>query len=397
MKRLEVEPRDKWQEHLLYELEFGYHTMVDETSEEDVAYWNEDAFYEFTSAEVDEIEKATDTCYGHYIDMVGDLIENKKLDLLQIPKWAHGLIERSWERDDRSMIGRMDFSLNNGKLKMFEFNGDTPTSLLEASIVQWDAKVARYGEDKTKADQFNSIHESMIEAWKWLRTEQKITECHFISFASREDISNAVYAMKLAQEAGIKTGYLSIDEVGVDLKRGEFYGVGNESIKYLYKLWPWEYMLNEDARAVLATEKNSRVIEPIWKLAMSTKAALPLLHEYFPDSPYILKSFFTEEEAKKNLGDTYVKKPIISREGGNVTMVENGKVICQETGDFGKEGFIYQEMAKLPDFIDSRDQFTYNPVIGSWLIGGEAKGMGIRESNGLITNNTSFFTPHIFR
>jgi len=36
-------------------------------------------------------------------------------------------------------------------------------------------------------------------------------------------------------------------------------------------------------------------------------------------------------------------------------------------------------------------------VFGSWLIDGESAGMGVRESRGLITNNTSSFVPHLFR
>jgi glutathionylspermidine synthase len=35
-------------------------------------------------------------------------------------------------------------------------------------------------------------------------------------------------------------------------------------------------------------------------------------------------------------------------------------------------------------------------VIGSWVIDGEAAGMGIRESDGPVTNNTSRFVPHLF-
>jgi len=36
-------------------------------------------------------------------------------------------------------------------------------------------------------------------------------------------------------------------------------------------------------------------------------------------------------------------------------------------------------------------------VFGSWLIDGEPAGMGIRESTGPVTTNTSSFVPHLFR
>jgi glutathionylspermidine synthase len=36
------------------------------------------------------------------------------------------------------------------------------------------------------------------------------------------------------------------------------------------------------------------------------------------------------------------------------------------------------------------------PVIGSWVIGDAAAGIGIREDDGPITRNSSRFVPHYF-
>ncbi|MBL0218756.1 MAG: glutathionylspermidine synthase family protein [Myxococcales bacterium] len=38
-----------------------------------------------------------------------------------------------------------------------------------------------------------------------------------------------------------------------------------------------------------------------------------------------------------------------------------------------------------------------HPVIGSWVIGGEPAGIGIRETAGYVTNNVARFVPHIER
>jgi glutathionylspermidine synthase len=63
-----------------------------------------------------------------------------------------------------------------------------------------------------------------------------------------------------------------------------------------------------------------------------------------------------------------------------------------ETGGiYGEEGFVYQGYATLPS-IDGN-----HPVIGSWVIDGEARGIGIRESDGPVTDNYSRFVPHLFR
>ena len=86
---------------------------------------------------------------------------------------------------------------------------------------------------------------------------------------------------------------------------------------------------------------------------------------------------------------SYVRKPKLSREGANVQVVEHGKIIAETSGEYGEEGHVYQEYFKLPDMEGN------TAVIGSWLIGGEAAGMGIRESTGLITSNTSRFVPQL--
>ena len=49
-------------------------------------------------------------------------------------------------------------------------------------------------------------------------------------------------------------------------------------------------------------------------------------------------------------------------------------------GTYGQEGFIYQQLAPVPNFDG------YYPILGSWIVGGEAAGMGIREATTLITD-----------
>jgi glutathionylspermidine synthase len=46
----------------------------------------------------------------------------------------------------------------------------------------------------------------------------------------------------------------------------------------------------------------------------------------------------------------------------------------------------YQPLAKFG---------SYHAVIGSWVIGNRACGMGIREDTSLITQDTSRFVPHV--
>jgi glutathionylspermidine synthase len=90
---------------------------------------------------------------------------------------------------------------------------------------------------------------------------------------------------------------------------------------------------------------------------------------------------------------SWVKKPLLGREGANITLHRPGQDLETE-GDYGEEGFIWQEFAPVKSF----DGMV--PVIGSWVIGHQegnaAGGMGIRESDTPITGNTSRFVPHLF-
>ncbi|MDQ6815479.1 MAG: glutathionylspermidine synthase family protein, partial [Bacteroidota bacterium] len=87
--------------------------------------------------------------------------------------------------------------------------------------------------------------------------------------------------------------------------------------------------------------------------------------------------------------ESYVKKPILSREGANINLVQEGELLQASEGEYGKEGYIYQQLFTLPNFNGN------HPVIGSWIIGQEPAGMGIREAKNLITDNQSRFVPHL--
>ncbi len=157
-------------------------------------------------------------------------------------------------------------------------------------------------------------------------------------------------------------------------------------IEHVFKLYPWEWLSNEEFGANIPVA-STQWIEPAWKSILSNKGILPILWELFPHSPYILPCYF---ETPGNLKD-YVKKPVYSREGANTSILRDGKEIIATEGEYGEEGFVYQALAELPDCDGNY------PVIGSWVIDGKAGGMGIRESNTLITNNFSRFIPHLIK
>ena len=121
-------------------------------------------------------------------------------------------------------------------------------------------------------------------------------------------------------------------------------------------------------------------------MILSNKAILPILWELYPYHPYLLKAYFDRGDLL-----SYAKKPILSREGANIELIKEGSSIAKTNGEYGEEGYIYQDLFELPNFDGNY------PLIGSWVIGQQPAGIGIRESNHLITNNQSRFVPHLIK
>jgi glutathionylspermidine synthase len=374
MIRKTITPRNNWQADV-EKLGFGFHST-------DVPYWDESVYYSFRLDEIEAIEKATAALNDMCLQAVQHVIDHKKYDLFKIPSFVIPLIESSWNNEEPSIYGRMDLCYKNGEIKLLEFNADTPTSLYEAGIIQW-FWLQDFNKEK---DQFNSIHEKLIAYWKYLKPFLHQNKIHFTCVKeSLEDLTNTEYMRDCAIQAGLDTTLVFIDDIGANDELQSFVDERENPISNLFKLYPWEWLLEEEFGQMLTNERQQiKWIEPAWKMILSNKAILPILWQLFPNNQYLLRAEFTASNMTN-----YVKKPILSREGANVTLVENGKSIDNSEGEYGKEGYIFQELFTLPNHNNNY------PVIGSWLIGQETAGIGIRESNGLITNNVSRFVPHL--
>jgi glutathionylspermidine synthase len=372
LQRERVEPRADWREKV-EALGFTFHTMYGEP------YWVEDACYRFTADQVDELEDATAALHGMCMQAAERVVAEKLYDRLAIPPAFHGYIEHVWNRGDPEIFGRFDLRYD-GKSppKLLEYNADTPTALFEASVVQWQW----LQEAKPDADQFNSIHEKLIDAWAGLKQRMGSDRVVYFTCAQDEveDFGTTEYMRDVCQQAGIPTKTIDITEIGWN-ELG-FVDLDNAPIYVLFKLYPWEWLAGEEFGRHL-TEDLMALIEPAWKMILSNKGILPILWEMFPDHPNLLPSHTSPEP----LGSSYVRKPLLSREGANVAIVSPDGTV-EQMGRYGAEGYVYQQNAPLPVFDG------WHAVVGSWVIGGQPAGIGLREDQSPITRNLSRFVPH---
>jgi glutathionylspermidine synthase len=151
---------------------------------------------------------------------------------LQIPPLAIPLIERSFNADEPSILGRFDLAYDgHSPPKMLEYNADTPTALLEASVIQWFWLKDRFPD----TDQFNSIHEKLIEGWRELN--HSINGVLYFACVKNapEDFGTVEYLRDTAHQAGLKTGQLFIEDLGYDSLNSQFVDNDDNTVQRVFR------------------------------------------------------------------------------------------------------------------------------------------------------------------
>ena len=341
-------------------------------------YWDESACWRFTAAEIDTLDDATAELERLCLAAVDHAVRTDAHAMLGIPEAVWPLVVRSWRAGEPSLYGRMDLRWDgSGAPKLLEYNADTPTALFEAAVVQWDwLQSVRATSIAPGADQFNTIHEALISAWLARPLPGGV---HFACQRdSIEDRGTVEYLRDTAMQAGLAAPFLYVDEIGWNGER--FVDLAEAPIAHCFKLYPWEFLLRDGFGAHVAAA-DTRWIEPAWRMVLSGKGILALLWQLFPDHPNLLPAF----RAPGRSGGPEIAKPLWGREGANVTAPGHAT-----PGPYGAEGYVHQAWAELPCF-DGR-----YPVLGSWVVGGRAVGLGVREDDSPITRDTSRFVPHCF-
>lgn len=382
MKRIRIAPRADWRE-TAEQFGFRFHTFDGEP------YWDESAYYQFSLEQIErDLEAPTQELHEMCLDLVARVVDSEALlEKLAIPPEYHDLVRRSWRDAHPHLYGRMDLSYDgHGPAKLLETNYDTPTSLYEASFFQylWLDQQMKRGQLAGDCDQFNSLEEKLTDTFRNCRVEPPF---YFSSIkGSVEDRGTVEYLRDIARAAGLKTRMIDIEDIGLD-SRGQFVDEQNAPIKTLFKLYPWEHMFHEDFGPAIQNS-GTVFIEPAWKSILSNKGALALLWEMHEGHPNLLPTFFDADPAQP-LANGWVRKPFFSREGANIEIrTDNGRRIYQN-GPYGGGPCILQKFHALPCF---EGNYT---VIGSWMVGNESAGIGIREDDSLITKDTSRFLPHV--
>ncbi|PJJ61096.1 glutathionylspermidine synthase family protein [Hymenobacter chitinivorans] len=349
-------------------------------------------------AEADALLSAADTLYELMVQSIPDPVPDQLLQLLAIPPNLWTAVRHSWN-DDRHwhLYGRFDLASTPQGPKLIEFNADTATSIPETAVVQWASLVAAGQDDEDR--QANGLFEGLEAQLKhWLSLNSDLAAALLLVHLpdSAEDEANCTVVAEAARAAGFRQVHVCpVDAMQVSVV-GEERGVWAEvdsgewvRFGFVFKLVPWEILADEEPALTadltqLLLSRDVIIANPAYALLFQSKGLLAWLWQAYPQHPLLLEAAF------EDLTGHYVRKPLLGREGQNVTEIEGRELQQEQPGEFGQQPQVRQRWAQLPP--DAQGRLYQAGVF--WA--GEACAIGFRREAGVITN-LSEFVPHVLQ
>lgn len=376
----------------LEELGFSWHT------DNDGSKYISDELVKISTDEAEAYYSATNEIYDMYVEAAEYVIENNLFFDLGIPFNLVDVIKKSWENDVHWHIyGRFDLAggIDGKAIKLIEFNADTPTSLFESALLQW--AILKHN-NMDEGSQFNTIYESISNNFKRLVTLFDDVELFderydgwkiLFSSISNNDEEEATTRLlqQMATDAGFNTAFEYLENTHFD--EDGIYDSNENSYEYWFKLYPWEDItVDEPELATTLTNimqnQKAIILNPAYTLLFQSKGMLKILHDMFPNSPYLLKTSFEPLKGIKQ-----VEKSVFGREGANTKIIEiNGNVVEQTDGPYDNYKKVYQEYV---EFAKDSSGTKYQAGV---FFAYEACGVSFRKGSEIM-DNMSKFVGHV--
>jgi glutathionylspermidine amidase/synthetase len=345
---------------------------------------NEGIYFCISKTAEEEIERATNELHVMFLKATDHVIRNPNLlQKFNFPDALIPRIEKSWRnRRNESLLGRFDFAMTEGGLKLYEYNVDSAGCYPEAGQIlgQWAAAHGvTQGEDPGQ-----NIFLDLTEAWGRIDSGGTV---HILQDTENEETYMAEFMRMSIEASGRETRIIKGLNKGMRWDdAGAIQDAEGLAVKTVWKTWAWETAIDQmrereegDQIRMLEGMVRARkpelvdvllnsdvmVYEPLWSLIPSNKAILPVLWSLYPSNPYLLESQFELTARLKKMG--YVKKPIVGRCGHNIEMVSDEHRTIQKTmGQFSKQDDIYQALFKLPKINSLYTQICSFTVNGNY-------------------------------
>jgi len=357
-----------------------------------------------------EFRHASNEMHAMFMQATDHVLENDALlERFGFPRVLWPRLRQSWNNRRNHMItGRLDFSVSEHGVKVYEYNADSASCYMECGQVQ--GRWAEMNGCKEGWNPGDHLHEMLVHAWKKSTIDDVL---HIMLDNDLEETYHALYMKAAIEEAGIPCKVIrGLSELVWD-DDGSVVDRDGLRIRWVWKTWAWETALDQlrdecsedelptlpDQSAVLLhpkprlvdvlLRKDVKVFEPLWTLVPSNKAILPVLWELFPDHPNLLDAQFNLTADLRQNG--YVAKPIVGRCGSNISIVGSGEHVIEATdGQFDNRELMYQEFFELPNLGGRHMQ------ISTFVVDGRYSGACVRvDASPIITGGSDILPLRI--
>jgi len=369
------------------------------------------SYYRMSESAFKEIRHASNEMHAMFMQATDHVLENDALlERFGFPRVLWPRLRQSWNNRRNHMItGRLDFSISEHGVKVYEYNADSASCYMECGQVQ-----GRWAEIHGCKDGWNPgshLHEMLVHAWKKRAIDDVL---HIMLDDDLEETYHALYMKAAIEEAGIPCKVIrDLSELAWD-DNGSVVDCDGLRICWVWKTWAWETALDQlrdectedelpttlpDQSAArlhpkprlvdVLLRKDVTVFEPLWTLVPSNKAILPVLWEIFPDHPSLLDAQYNLTSDLQQKG--YVAKPIVGRCGSNISIVGSGEHVIEATdGQFDNRELMYQEFFELPKLGGRHMQ------VSTFVVDGRYSGACLRvDASPIITGGSDILPLRI--
>ncbi|OQR95893.1 bifunctional glutathionylspermidine amidase/glutathionylspermidine synthetase [Thraustotheca clavata] len=373
------------------------------------------SYFTLTEHGQNALEYATDHLHHMFLDATDYVLHHEK-ELgphFRIPSKLWSRIRRSWfRRKPDCVAGRFDFTLTSAGLKVYEYNADSASCLLECGYVQDNQATALKLPGRSNSDK---LFTQLIETWK---ARNVVGPLHLLCDEDPEEIYHTKYMQAAAEAAGLQS-YMIVGIASFSRSGNDIVDADQNIVRNVWKTWSWRTALNElsddewahyhfeddpvDPKGIITPKlpgltntapvkltdillhPSIRIFEPLWTILPSSKAILPVLSKLYPKHPLLLSSSYDLTPSLNECG--YVMKPVAGRAGANITIIgPDGSLLSQTEGRWADDTPIYQELALLPKYGGKYVQ------LGTWAIGGKYGGTVVRvDSTNIIRLDSAIY------
>lgn len=405
-----------------------YHTRRAEIyhplREEGIFTWDQDAedheeyglatIHPITEEFVKELQFASEQL-GQIFARITQVVQQGDDELfreLGIPKNAWRAVRVPFDQTLPTWMGRFDFANTPDGLKLLEFNGDTPGGFVEAYHV--NQRVCDYygwqnpnqGLEQDIADAFQMAVQRYHELG--YKTDR-------IVFSSKSSLEEVALTRYLLSQSGLTAQYVPVSKIY--MKEGNMFAEIEEELQAI-DLWCRYYAMTSMANAKSTTgapigdwmlnavaQKRVAMLNPPQSLIVQTKALMALiwnLHEqntfFAPHEHEIIETYMLPTYMENALlgKEAFVRKPVLGRQGGAVTLYDkDGLIISQDDeDDFWEQTMVYQKLVELETIKTMNMTGSYQGwlIWGCYIFGGRASAVITRLSE-KITQDSSRYLP----